>query len=79
MDQTIIATRINAEDNKNVAKFFDIQGYPSLILFVNGDPIFYSGEMTYEAVFEWVYTSSTREPAEITTDEGFEQLSQNFG
>lgn len=78
MDENIFLARINAEENKNVAKFFDIQGYPSIILFVNGDPIFYNNDLTYEAVFDWMNDALIREPAEISTDEGFDSLSENL-
>ena len=78
MEQNILLAKINAEENKNVAKFFDIQGYPRLVLFINGDPIFYNNEMTYEAVFDWMNDTLNRETAEITTDEGFDSLKENM-
>lgn len=69
LEQNIIFAKINAEKNKNVVSFFDIQGYPTLLLFVNGDPIFYSGEMTSEVVFNWTKDTLNREPAEIRQED----------
>lgn len=47
-------------------------------MFFQGEPIFYSGQLILDDIFSWIKDLVVREPAEITTDEGFESLSKNM-
>ena len=46
--------QINGEYEKELADRFDIQGYPTLLLFRKGTPIEYTGARTFKNILAWI-------------------------
>ena len=46
--------KVDATIEKDLAEQFQIQGFPSLKLFLNGEPVEYNGERTKEAITTWL-------------------------
>lgn len=71
--------KVDATVEKELAGKFQIQGFPSLKMFLNGEPIDYNGERTEEAIHAWIKSKSDASVMEIqTVEELDEYLKENL-
>lgn len=55
-DEGIVFAKLEAEGNKDTAKFYGVNSYPSMIWFEDGENrTRYDGGRTHDAVKLWVY------------------------
>lgn len=50
-----------------MAEQFQIQGFPSLKFFINGEPVDYNGERTKEAISSWLKSKSEGSVKQLNT------------
>ena len=65
--------KMDATENPEASSKFEIQGYPTLILFENGIPTNYKGGREVDDIVEWVKDRDTP-PYDIITHEQFENM-----
>jgi protein disulfide-isomerase A1 len=54
LENPIPLAKVDATENSNIAKEFDVQGYPTLKFFINGSPIEYNGGRTHPEIVNWI-------------------------
>jgi len=59
--------KVDATIEKDLAEQFQIQGFPSLKLFLNGEPVEYNGERTKEAISTWLQSKSEGSVKQLNT------------
>lgn len=68
--------RINASSEKELAALFDVEGYPTILFFVKGNVMQYTGERTESAIVEWVNLKSRPASQEIWSQEALEKFKE---
>lgn len=66
--------KVDATVEKELAEKYQIQGFPALKLFVNGEPIEYNGERTEEAILEWISSKNDVTLKELKTEAELEEF-----
>lgn len=81
-----LATRMKAQENgaaiakvdatveSELGSKYGVQGFPTLKLFLNGEPVDYSGAREEDAMFEWLMKRSGPASSEVTSDEQLAEL-----
>lgn len=54
LENPIPLAKVDATENSNIAKEFEVQGYPTLKFFINGTPIEYNGGRTHPEIVNWI-------------------------
>lgn len=66
--------KVDCTAEKETADKYDIQGFPTLKFFINGQAIEYSGGRTEEEIIQWIKKKSGPSSIEISTQEGLTKL-----
>jgi len=61
----IVLGKVNCDEETELAKQYEIKGYPTLKFFRNGYPIDHKGDRTHEALFTWLKKKSGAAVSEI--------------
>jgi protein disulfide-isomerase A1 len=70
----IILGKLDATVHHKAAQTYQIQGFPTIKLFLNGEPISYEGERKADPVLDWIKKKKTQTYEHIEAAEGIEQL-----
>jgi protein disulfide-isomerase A1 len=65
---------VTAEDNKEIGTRFKVEGFPTLKLFVNGEPKEYNGGRTEKEIINWMRKKTGPATKTFTTVEELEKL-----
>lgn len=76
-EEGVPIAKVDATVEKDLAEKFQIQGFPTLKYFVNGEPVDYNGERTKEAIYDWINSKSESSVKEITTVDELEEFKKN--
>lgn len=66
--------KLDGTVEKTVAGRFAIQGYPTLKLFKNGQPIEYKGGREKQAILEWITAKASAKTRRVDSEADFEDL-----
>lgn len=66
--------KVDATIEKDLAEKYQIQGFPTLKMFINGEPVDYNGERNEEAITEWIQSKNELRVKELKTLEDLEQF-----
>ncbi|GMH36269.1 hypothetical protein BSKO_04137 [Bryopsis sp. KO-2023] len=76
-DDSIVVAKVDATEEKELAKKFGVSGYPTIKWFVKGKPTEYNGPRDSDGIVKWI-KKKTGPPAEtITTVEELEKLEKD--
>lgn len=65
--------KVDATVEKELAEKFQVQGFPTLKFFLNGEPVDYNGERTQTAIYDWIQSKDENKVLQITTVEELEE------
>jgi protein disulfide-isomerase A1 len=74
LDNPIPLAKVDATENSNIAKEFEVQGYPTLKFFVNGSPIEYNGGRTHPEIVNWIKKKTGPATTPLTSAEHVDEL-----
>lgn len=74
-DNGIPIAKVDATVEKELSERFEVQGFPTLKLFINGEPIDYKDAREEDAMFNWITSKNSPTTTEITTSEELEKFS----
>ena len=69
--------KVDATVEKDLAEKYQVQGFPALKMFINGEPVEYGGERTEDAIYEWIKTKTDSQVKELKTLEEYEEFKKN--
>jgi protein disulfide-isomerase A1 len=75
-DPPLYIAKVDATAEKEIAKKFEIQGYPTLKFFVNGVPSEYTGGRTDSEIVSWIRKKTGPPSKEFTTPADVEKWSE---
>ena len=70
----IVLGKLDATVHHKAAQTYQIQGFPTIKLFLNGEPITYEGERKADPVLDWIKKKKTQTYETIEAVDGIEQL-----
>lgn len=74
LDNPVPLAKVDATENSNIAKEFEVQGYPTLKFFINGSPIEYNGGRTHPEIVNWIKKKTGPPTTEVTSAAHLEEL-----
>ncbi|KAK9676733.1 hypothetical protein RND81_11G096400 [Saponaria officinalis] len=70
----VVLAKIDATEENEVAHQYDVQGFPTLYFFVDGDHKPYTGQRTKEAIVTWIKKKTGPSVYNVTTTEEAEKI-----
>ncbi|KAH9617278.1 hypothetical protein KSS87_004503 [Heliosperma pusillum] len=70
----VVLAKIDATDENEVAHQFDVQGFPTVLFFVDGHHTTYSGQRTKEGIVTWIKKKTGPSVYNITNTEEAEKI-----
>lgn len=76
-DNGVPIAKVDATVENELAEKYGVKGFPSLKLFVDGEPVDYSGAREEEAIYSWIQKKSGPVTKEITSLDQAKELESN--
>lgn len=70
----VVLAKIDATKENQLAKHFDVQGFPTILFFVDGEHMPYNGQRTKEGIVTWIKKKTGPGIYNITTTEEAEKI-----
>ncbi|KAJ3692079.1 hypothetical protein LUZ60_012429 [Juncus effusus] len=74
----LVLAKVDAERYPKVAASFEVKGYPTLLLFVNGDSQKYSGGITAEEIVIWARKKTGSPVVRVSTEDSAKEFLKKY-
>jgi len=74
IDPPIPLAKVNATENTEIAKKFNVSGYPTIKFFINNNPIEYTGGRSSDEIIHWVQKKTGTTSKQFTTKAELQEL-----
>lgn len=73
LDNPVPLAKVDATENPEVAKQFEVQGYPTIKFFIKGQPIEFNGGRTAADIVNWIKKKTGPASTQLTSNEQLEE------
>ena len=77
-ENPIPLAKVDATAETKLAEKYEVQGYPTLKFFINGEPIDYTGGRTDAEIITWIDRKTGPLVKEVLTAEDLEKITSNY-
>lgn len=73
-DEGVVLAKVDAQEENNLAQSYDVQGFPTVLFFIDGEPKPYPGQRNKDAIVAWIKKKVGPATHNVTTVEDAERI-----